>query len=253
MLLIKRCKIQRSIYHAKTGSRGRGKTAQWESQEDSGMQRHAPHKHMAPHDFDLCTTSKTFQSCLNIVEDNPTTFLLVLQEIQLALLQLPGALIFLSLHSAAGLSKRRKCSQPLCTHRGGKAEPEPQLASLPNTPWGISLPQVSDQQFPLQIRLLNPQYKAAVRPMIYCSFHPVSLAMAPFCELLKTKEKVNHVAGFTSAKTPWKLQFVSWKGTGRGEVVTVTWCGISVLSTNTGGAAYTMFFSWFFTAFCASS
>lgn len=46
MLLIKRCKIQRSIYHAKVGSRERSKTAWWESQEDNGMQNHAPHKHI---------------------------------------------------------------------------------------------------------------------------------------------------------------------------------------------------------------
>lgn len=154
----------------KSREQGESKTAWWESQEDNGMPRHALHKtHIqGPHDFDLCTTSKTFLSCLSIAEANPTT--LLLQKIQLGLLQLPGALILLPfVQSSRSGQERKVLPAPL----------QPQLASLPNTAWGIPLPRVSDQKFPLQIRLLNPQCKTAVRSMIYCSFHPESLAMAP--------------------------------------------------------------------------
>lgn len=146
-------------------------------------------------------------------------------------------------------SKRGKCSQP-CAHRGGKESHSPSWLPFQTLP-GLS---------PFQKGLIRNSHsksdsegETVVRPMIYCSFHPVPLAMAAFWEHLKTKEKVNHLIGFNSAKTPWKLQYVSWRGIGRGKLVTPTSCDIPVPSKKHLRCWFTVCsFSWFFTGFCAS-
>lgn len=243
----KRCKIQKSIYHTKSGNGGEKQNCMWESEEDNGMQRHALQKHIR--DPMIFTTSKSFLSCLNIFQANPTALLFCYRKSSWLSCSSLEPWSSSPWHRAAGLSKRGECSQP-CAHTEGQTESQPQLAALPNTP-GV---------FPFQEWVIRNSHsksdsegKTVVRPMIDCSFHPISLAMAAFCEHLKIKEKVNHPIGLIQQRLLGNCSM--WAGKELGEASLLHQPHVIFLSLvkNIWDAGYTMFFSWFFTGFRASS
>lgn len=66
----KRCKIQKSIYHTKSGNGGRSKTAYGNHRGIMGCKNRNTFG-----DPMISTTSKSFLSCLNIIPANPTALL----------------------------------------------------------------------------------------------------------------------------------------------------------------------------------